>query len=100
MIGEAVDTAVTLGWALLAWIVLTAVAVGLGLYAVVVAVWAVGLAVWRTACAVSPARKPQAPVSRPQPASCGSRGAGTPPGASQAPSRPSPSWARTDEEAA
>lgn len=40
MIAEAVDTAFTLGWALLAWIVLTAGAAVLALYAVAVTVWA------------------------------------------------------------
>ncbi|WP_405673170.1 hypothetical protein [Streptomyces sp. NBC_01530] len=40
MIAEAVDTAFTLGWALAAWIVLTAAAGVLGLYAVAVGVWA------------------------------------------------------------
>ena len=35
MIGEAVDTAFTLGWALAAWIILTAGVVVLALYAVV-----------------------------------------------------------------
>ena len=38
MIADAVDTAVTLGWALLVWIVLTAAASVAAVYAVVVAV--------------------------------------------------------------
>ncbi|WP_406156921.1 hypothetical protein [Streptomyces canus] len=38
MIADAVDTAVTLGWALLAWIVLTAAVGVAAVYAVVVAV--------------------------------------------------------------
>lgn len=40
MIAEAVDTAFTLGWALLAWIVLTAAVAVAAVYAVVVAVTA------------------------------------------------------------
>lgn len=38
MIAEAIDTLFTLGWALLAWIALTAAAATLALYAVVVTV--------------------------------------------------------------
>lgn len=38
MIGEAVDTAVTLGWALAVWVVLLALTAALALHAVVVAV--------------------------------------------------------------
>ena len=38
MIADAVDTAVTLGWALLVWIVLTAAVAVAAVYAVVVAV--------------------------------------------------------------
>lgn len=40
MIADAVDTAFTLGWALLAWIVLTAAAAVTAVYAAVVAVTA------------------------------------------------------------
>lgn len=40
MIADAIDTVFTLGWALLAWIVLTAAAATLALYAVVAVVWA------------------------------------------------------------
>jgi hypothetical protein len=39
VIADAVDTAFTLGWALAAWIVLTAAAGCAAVYAVVVAVW-------------------------------------------------------------
>jgi hypothetical protein len=39
VIAEAIDTAITLGWALAAWIVLTAAAVCLAVYAGAVAVW-------------------------------------------------------------
>ncbi|MET8080058.1 hypothetical protein [Streptomyces sp. NPDC005303] len=38
MIADAVDTVITLGWALCAWILLCAATATLGLYAVVVAV--------------------------------------------------------------
>jgi hypothetical protein len=45
VIADAVDTLVTLGWALAAWIVLTAAVAVLGLYAVTVAVtWPCGVA--------------------------------------------------------
>lgn len=39
MIADAIDTAITLGWALAAWIVLTAAVGCAAVYAVVVAVW-------------------------------------------------------------
>jgi putative exporter of polyketide antibiotics len=39
VIADAVDTAITLGWALAAWIVLAAAAACAAVYAVVVAVW-------------------------------------------------------------
>jgi hypothetical protein len=58
--------------------------------------WRAGRRVW-TGRAL---RKPQAPAGAPQTAPRGSRDVGTPPGASQPPSRPAPSWARADKEAA
>ena len=39
MIGEAIDTALTLGWALAVWIVLTSAAAALALYTVLVTAW-------------------------------------------------------------
>ncbi|MCX4703900.1 hypothetical protein [Streptomyces sp. NBC_01373] len=97
MIAEAVDTVVTLGWALLAWIALMAVAVGLALYAVAVAVWAVTRATvtaarascawlsWRLAAESPSQAPPVGPIA---------------PEASQPPSRPAPHWAHTDTEEA
>jgi hypothetical protein len=95
VIAEAINTAISVGWAIVAWIVLTSAAACLALYTVVVAVWTVARTVWRVGRAVWRAvRKPQAPVSRPEPASRGSRAAGTPPEPAQR--RTAPSWARTD----
>lgn len=48
MIAEVIGAAFTVGWALLAWIVLTAVVATAALYAVVVAVWAVVRFIWLT----------------------------------------------------
>lgn len=48
MIAEAIDAAVTVGWALLAWIVLTAAFATAALYVVVAAVWAVVRFIWLT----------------------------------------------------
>lgn len=59
MIAEAIDTVWTLGWALLAWIALTAAFGVLGLYAVAVGVWAVGRGLWRCVAPLS-ARMPHA----------------------------------------
>lgn len=49
MIGEAIDTLITLGWAFTAWIVLTAAAATGALYAVVAAGWWIGRTVYRLA---------------------------------------------------
>ena len=46
---EALETLHRLGWALVAWIVLTGAAVTLALYTVTVTVWTVGRWVWKTA---------------------------------------------------
>lgn len=46
---EAIHTAYRLGWALIVWIVLTAAAVTLGLYAIAVTVWWAGRGLWKTA---------------------------------------------------
>lgn len=84
MIADAVDTAVTLGWAL-------AVAVTLALYTLTVTVWAAFRALQEgVTAAVSLAQH-----------SSGRREPRTRPEAVQAPSEPhTPAWARTDEEAA
>ncbi|WP_171111255.1 MULTISPECIES: hypothetical protein [unclassified Streptomyces] len=47
MIGEAVDTLLTLGWGLLAWIVLTSLAAALALHAVIAVAWWTVRATWR-----------------------------------------------------
>jgi hypothetical protein len=97
VIAEALEAVWVVASALAAWIVVGVVAVTVGLYAVVVAGWGI----WRgvtAAYAAAGLRRPQEPAGAPQAPSCGSRDAGTPPRASQAPSRPS--WARTDKDAA
>lgn len=104
MIAEAIDTAVTLGWALLAWIVLTAVFATAALYAVIAAGWWVWRGVWRAVRAL---------IARRAPSACATRALGRavalapseklhgPPGALHAnPPRTTPTWARTDKEAA
>jgi hypothetical protein len=93
VIAEAIDTVITIGWALLAWIILTAVFATLALYTLVVTAWTVCRAVWRAGRAAWRAvRGRHAPDSRPQPVPCGSRDANTPQRATQA--RSVPSWAR------
>lgn len=47
MIAEAIDTLFTLGWALLAWIVLTAIAATLALYSVIAIAWWTIRALWK-----------------------------------------------------
>lgn len=100
MIAEVIDTAVTLGWALAAWIaVLAMVGAVVLLGGTAVGAWAVrGL--WRTVRASIPRARGCAPASRPQPVSCGSRDAGDAPEPAEARLRPRPSWARTDKDAA
>lgn len=81
MIGEAVDTAITLGWALAAWIaVLAAVGSVVLLAGTAVGMWAVRGA-WRAL---------RRPGSRP----CGSRAAGATQGTSRA--HVAPRWAAAD----
>lgn len=87
MIAEAIDTVITLGWALCVWIVLLALTVTVALYAVGVGVWCAGRTVWTL---IGRAHS-QAPAGAPRGASCGSRDAGTPERAAQRRSRPS--WA-------
>ncbi|MET7458495.1 hypothetical protein ABZT03_43145 [Streptomyces sp. NPDC005574] len=94
MISDAIDTAITLGWALLAWIVLTSAVAVLALYAVAVVVGCVCVTVWRVARGV------WRWLRRARRGAGDSRDAGDPPGPSQAPSRPAPPWAHTDKEAA
>ena len=67
MIAEAVDTVITLGWALVVWIVLTTAAVTAGLYAVVVAVaWPCRTAWEAVAGAVAASRAVYALGARPE----------------------------------
>jgi hypothetical protein len=100
---DAIDAASTLLDAVLAWIVAAAFVVTVCLYtAILTGAWAIRRA-WRAARRVwtgRALRKPQAPVSRPQTLPRGSRDAGTPHSPAQAPSRPAPSWAHADKEAA
>jgi len=87
---DAIDTAGALADAILAWIVAAALAATAGLYAVVL----VAVAAWRAV------RRGCAAVSRARGGSCGSRVADTSPSPAQPPSRPAPSWAHADKEAA
>lgn len=90
MIAEAVDAAIAVGWALLVWVALLAVAATAALYTLVVA----------AACAVLAVRRGvMAALSLVQHSSGGELVCDAPE-AVQTPSRPAPAWARTDEEAA
>jgi hypothetical protein len=100
LFAEAVDTLLTLCRALTVWIVLLSVVATCAVYTVVTAVAWMWRGVWRCGAAVAGLRKRQAGACGPRPVSQDSRDAGTPPGASQAPSRPVPCWAQPDEEAA
>lgn len=88
MIGEAVETVITLGWAFLVWIVLLAATATLALWTVIVtAAWACHAA-WRGVTAVvALVQHSEAPASPPEP---------------HKPSqpRPRPSWAHTEQDAA
>jgi hypothetical protein len=96
VIADAVDTAITLGWALAAWIVLTAAAGCAAVYAGVVAAWWAGRTVWT---AIGPRRALAARVSDEQP----SRDPRPPEPAerrTQPPTRPAPAWAQPEQDAA
>ena len=91
MIAEAVDAAIAVGWALLVWVVLIAVAATCALYTLVVAAVSAVLAVRRGVVAVlSLVQHSSGPdLPRDAPEAAGAR------------SEPhAPSWARTDKEAA
>ena len=94
MIAEAVDAAITVGWALLVWVVLMAVAATCALYTLVVAAACAVLAVRRGVVAVlSLVQHSSGPeVVRIAPEAADARPA--------LPLRATPTWARTDEEAA
>ncbi|MFJ2000290.1 hypothetical protein [Streptomyces chartreusis] len=86
---ELIDTVLTVGWALAAWIVLTALAAALALHTVFAVVWWAGRAASR-ACAWLYARLPasRAPQALPE--------GQAPHGPSRArTARPVPSWAHT-----
>lgn len=91
MIAGAVDTAYSIGWAIVAWIALTAAAATLALYTAAVTVVFAVRAVWRGVAAVvslvqhSGAR--ELPREAPEPAQGRT-------------ARPAPAWARTEEDAA
>ena len=73
LIGEAVDTLITLGWALLAWIVTAAVVVTGALYA------AAGVVVWAWHAARRACRGAWRGRGAPERGSCGSRVTGDAP---------------------
>jgi hypothetical protein len=90
VIAEAIDTVLTLGWALAAWIVLVSLAAALALHAVLAIVWWACRTAWRgVAGARSAVQRLKALIPHPEPRK--------PSRAHTAPrSRPAPSWARTD----
>jgi hypothetical protein len=90
VIAEAIDAAVSVGWALLVWVVLMAVAATCALYTLVVA----------AVCAVLAARRGVVAVLSLVQHSSGPEVVWDAPEAVQTPSRPVPAWARTEEEAA
>ena len=102
VIGEAFDTAVTLGLALRAWIALTAATVTLALVSLCVAVVWVCEGVWRGVAAAAAAMGARNALSASLAASSPSEAPELlphPPGASQARSAHSaPAWARTDKD--
>lgn len=96
MIHEAIDTAVTLGWALLVWIVLTAAFATGALYAVVAVAWWVARTVWAllgSGAALYARLRREQPSPAPEPPGVAERRSGPR-------IRPAPSWARTDTEEA
>lgn len=93
MIAEAIDTAYTIGWAIVAWIILTAAAGTLALYTLAVTAWTVCRLIWRAGHAAWRAiRRRHTPASPPHTVPCDSSDANTPQKATQA--RSVPSWAR------
>jgi hypothetical protein len=99
VIAEAVDAAVSVGWALLVWLLLLAVFATAALYTLVVTVWAVGRVIWRVLggawAAMGPRTDSLAPLAAEQPTEYPE-----PPRAAERtsapPLRPAPSWARKD----
>lgn len=66
MIAEAVDTVITLGWALLAWIALCVLVAVLALHAVIAGVWATVRGVLRAGRALCARLSAEPPVSASQ----------------------------------
>ncbi|MFJ9012300.1 hypothetical protein [Streptomyces canus] len=96
MIADAVDTVIALGWALAAWIVLTAAVATLALYAVTVIVWTL----LRPLRALWPRRAVCAPAGGPHSPSGDSRDHPEPPRPAQRhTSRLAPAWAQTEDAA-
>lgn len=95
MIAEAVDAALAVGWALLAWVVVLAAVGTVGLYAVVVAGWVVWRVVRGAWAAMGPRTDSLPPLAAEQPTEDRE-----PPdvtgGRSGPPLRPTPTWARKD----
>ena len=96
MIAEAVDTLWTLGWAYLAWIVIVAAVATGALWTGLWLAWCAGRTTARGVKAARAALSRRLPASKPSNAL---RELHAAPGASEAPSRPSPSWARTKDAA-
>jgi hypothetical protein len=93
VIGEALDTLITLGWAALVWLVVLSAACALVLTTITAALLALGRAV-KTACVRLRGRDsgelPPNEALEPQTAHA----------APETPQRPAPAWAHTDKEAA
>ena len=90
MIAEAVDAAVSVGWALLVWVLLLAVFATAALYTLVVTVACAVLAAWRGVVAVLSLVQHSSGVEVVREAH----------DVPETPSRPAPAWARTDTEEA
>jgi hypothetical protein len=91
VIAEAIDTAMSLGWAFLIWLVIVAFFVGAALYALAVTVAFACRAGWRgVAVALALVQRSRTPEPLPE--------TQKPPQARVAHSRPT--WAQPDEEAA
>lgn len=94
MIAEAIDTVITLGWALLAWIVLCALFATAALYTLTVtAAWIVA-GLWRAGRAVAALRTHQAPAGAPNSPSAVSRDAEDATEPANRHLRPRPTWSQ------
>lgn len=88
MIGEAIDTALTLGWALAAWIALMSAAAALALYALLTIAWWACRTAWRGVTGARSAVQHLKAVREPQSPQRPAR------------ARTAPTWAQPDKEAA